>query len=456
MAFRISNKPRAYGIGSPLIDLAPRPILALRPPTISDSGEIGTVWIDQNANTFYFLTSVVAGQAHWSTAPAVSITITGNTGGPLTGSSFTFHGGSTGLSFGGSGSTETLTFAGITANGGTVNLATDATASTLNIGTGAGAKTLNLGSTNTTSTTTINSGSGGINMPQFTEGALVTSSSGKLSSVDGTAGFVLTANAPGTAPSFQAATGGGITITGDTGGPITSASFTLAGGTTGLEFNGAGTTETLSFSGITANGGAVALSTDAVLGSVDIGTGAAVKTVVIGSTNTTSSTAIHSGSGNVVLNAGLTVNSTGIMTNAQQPAFSAKQAAEETNATGDGTLATVRATAFFDQGSNYDQPSGAFTAPVTGRYFFTMAVQISHLDASFTEGFVQLTATSRSIFGNVINIGAVRAGIDAGMELSGFIDMSAGDTCLAQVTVSGGTQTLSISANSYFSGFLVC
>lgn len=87
-----------------------------------------------------------------------SITITGDTGGGLSGTSFTFTGGSTGLSFDGSGSTQTLSFAGITANGGTVSLATDATASTVNIGTGAGVKTVTLGSTNSTSSTTINFG----------------------------------------------------------------------------------------------------------------------------------------------------------------------------------------------------------------------------------------------------------------------------------------------------------
>jgi len=85
----------------------------------------------------------------------------------------------------------------------TINVSTDAFACPVTIATGAGNKTLNLGSTNTTSTTNIQSGSGGINIPAFTEGALVTSSAGRVSSVDGVEGYVLTANAPGTAPSFK-------------------------------------------------------------------------------------------------------------------------------------------------------------------------------------------------------------------------------------------------------------
>ena len=244
-------------------------------------------------------------------------TITGDTGGALTGSNITFTGGTTGLSFGGSGTAETLTFAGITANGGTVNLATDVTTSVINVGTGAGIKTtivgstnstssttvrsgsgalnvtatngalmvnsgtgalgvstdstattvslgtgagvkaVTLGSTNTTSTTNLQAGSGGINIPAFAEGALITSSAGKISTVTGTAGYVLTANASGTAPSFQVLpAGSGVsTITGDTGGALTGSNITFTGGTTGLSFGGSATTETLTGTLIVGNGG---------------------------------------------------------------------------------------------------------------------------------------------------------------------------------------------------------
>jgi len=90
----------------------------------------------------------------------------------------------------------------------TINVSTDAVASTVNVATGSGNKTLNLGSTNSTSTTNLQSGSGGINIPAFTEGALVTSSAGRVSSVTGTEGYILTANTAGTAPSFQPAGSG--------------------------------------------------------------------------------------------------------------------------------------------------------------------------------------------------------------------------------------------------------
>ncbi len=121
----------------------------------------------------------------------------------------------------------------------TVNISSDATANAINLATGAGVKTLTIGSTNSTSSTTIHSGTGALNIGTsiaktitignatgatgivlttgssgtvftgFAEGALITSSAGKVSTVTGTAGYVLTANASGTAPSFQPAGGGG-------------------------------------------------------------------------------------------------------------------------------------------------------------------------------------------------------------------------------------------------------
>lgn len=117
----------------------------------------------------------------WTAAgTASSISITGDTGGALTGNSFTFTGGVTGLSFGGSGSTETLTFAGITANGGTVSLATDATNSTVNIGTGAGAKLVTLGSTNGASSLALKYGTGNFSMASATGTVMTAQAAGQV------------------------------------------------------------------------------------------------------------------------------------------------------------------------------------------------------------------------------------------------------------------------------------
>lgn len=65
------------------------------------------------------LTGVTGSDPTFQAPAASNITITGDTGGSLTGTSFTFTGGTTGLSFGGAGTTETVSGTLAIANGGT-------------------------------------------------------------------------------------------------------------------------------------------------------------------------------------------------------------------------------------------------------------------------------------------------------------------------------------------------
>ncbi len=136
-----------------------------------------------------------------------NITITGDSGGSLTGNSFTFTGGSTGLTFSGSGSTETLTGVLLVPHGGT-------------------------GDSSFTPYSVICGG---------------TTSTGNLQNVTGvgTAGQILTSNGAGSLPTWQTGASTSISITGDSGGTITGSSFIFTGGTTGLTFSGSGTTESL-------------------------------------------------------------------------------------------------------------------------------------------------------------------------------------------------------------------
>ena len=190
----------------------------------------GTVYFDgtrlvttATGTSGQILTSAGAGVAPSYASPAASsISITGDTGGALTGAAFTFAGGTTGLSFGGSGSTETLTFAGITANGGTVSLATDATTSTINVGTGAGAKTSTFGSVSSTSATTVQSGSGALN---------VTATGGALTINSGVGALSISNDASATTVTL--ATGGAVkTVT--VGSTSSTSTTTIACGTGGL------------------------------------------------------------------------------------------------------------------------------------------------------------------------------------------------------------------------------
>jgi hypothetical protein len=51
------NKNLSYGLGSPLINVFPSPIVAQRAPKASDKYEYGQVWINQPVNDVYVYTS---------------------------------------------------------------------------------------------------------------------------------------------------------------------------------------------------------------------------------------------------------------------------------------------------------------------------------------------------------------------------------------------------------------
>ena len=71
----MAKSTRAYGIGSPLQEVFPKPIVAQRAPTTADVGyEIGQSWVDNSADASYVLTSVAGGSATWSSTanPAVN------------------------------------------------------------------------------------------------------------------------------------------------------------------------------------------------------------------------------------------------------------------------------------------------------------------------------------------------------------------------------------------------
>lgn len=312
------------------------------------------------------LTSAGAGALPaWQTLGGSSITITGDTGGAITSSSFTFTGGTTGLSFGGAGTTETLTFAGITANAGVVNLGTDSTANAINIGTvsntgrvitignttgttgiselvgtgnfsldGVAGSTYTIGASTTTGTITIGGSSqtGAITIGQSANTIFLNSSSNAASiriAYNQTAGSVFIGHnmttgtisigstaaqtgtidiAPGTGAQTIniAAAGTGVKTVHIADGAV--ANVVTLGSTTGaaqttVSAGTAGLTlqATNGTTALTSGTGTLGISNDAAATTVNLGTGAGAKTVTLGSTNTTSTTNLQSGSGGIVI-----------------------------------------------------------------------------------------------------------------------------------------------------------
>ncbi len=176
---------------------------------------------------------------------------------------------------------------------GTLAIGDDGSAETINLGTGAAAKTLVLGSTNTTSSTAIRSGSGGVNINA--------SINQPMNIGTGTSTGLVTIG--GSAAQTISIANGAAAKTLNLGSSNTTSTTTLLSGSGGINLNASNNqpvnVATGTSAGLVTIGGSAAQS-------IAIGNGAAAKTVTLGSTNTTSTTTIQSGTGNVNFSAGST------------------------------------------------------------------------------------------------------------------------------------------------------
>lgn len=225
--------------------------------------------------------------------------------------------------------------------------------------------------------------------------------------------------------------------------------------------------------GITVSGGAVTInsgtnalniSTDASATTVNFATGAAVKTLTVGSTNTTSATALKSGSGNIVANSGFTIDSSGRTFNTVQPAFCGYCSGNKTNVTGDGTQYTiVFDSELFDQNSNFNTSTGTFTAPVTGKYWLFASVGVTGIGALNTSGSPRIVTTANTYqqFLNGPSNCYTTTSTNYSAQVGVLATMTAGDTATVTITINGGTKIVSVlgdasSFNTTFSGYLAC
>ena len=142
-----------------------------------------------------------------------------------------------------------------------------------------------------------------------------------------------------------------------------------------------------------------------------------------------------------------------------QPAFLARPASNETNITGDGTVATlIFGTEIFDQNSDFDGTS-TFTAPVSGRYLFQTAVFLEDLTSSHTAYELYFSCTGRDYRLKTTNFAASQFVNSNQFNANGeaVIDMTAGDTCVVKIMVSGSSKVVDTSAGvMHFSGHLIC
>jgi hypothetical protein len=146
----------------------------------------------------------------------------------------------------------------------------------------------------------------------------------------------------------------------------------------------------------------------------------------------------------------------GTVTTPGQPAFLAYNSAADNNVTGNGTDYTVICdTEIFDQAANYNNATGEFTAPVTGKYRFSTGSHIGGLSGA-TAIDAQIWTSNHNWF--VANLeGSWATSWTVGGSV--LADMDAGDVAKVIDTVSGqGTANADVlsGTGTFFSGELVC
>lgn len=199
---------------------------------------------------------------------------------------------------------DTQALGAATLNTGTNSLTVsgDASNTTVNIATGAAVKTLIMGSTNTTSITTVQSGTGGLNITSANGALAITSGTGALDIANdsttqavrigvaaGSIAKTLTIGCIQTTSATNLQSGsGGIGLTTQTNGPIS------------INPNGSGAVNISTVGALT---GTISIGTGTGAQTINVGTGAAAKTTNLGSTNGASTTTVQSGTGGVLLSA---------------------------------------------------------------------------------------------------------------------------------------------------------
>ncbi len=361
-----------YGYPNPQAGLQQEPIVAQRAPTTADGAELGTIWVDQNAQDFTVLCDNTGGVNVWTGTSGGATTVTSMTVNPgnltvtagdviISAGDLTMAPGSTaslgslsagattiGSTLGVTGNTTiggtlgvtgTATFAGdvtvdgtLTANGDFDLTSPDAILITSTSNTnpaieltvnGGTTETLILRSLQGTSSTSIDlvSTSGGVTLG----GGLGTANAINLVAGNAAGGITM---ASGTNGILIGSNNGPISILTGTGaigvGIDATAKVVTVGnhtGATAVDINaGSGGVGIAALNGavqITSGTGQMDLGSDAAATVVNLATGAAVKTVTVGSITSTSATTVRGGSGGVALvgtNGPISISSgTGVM-----------------------------------------------------------------------------------------------------------------------------------------------
>jgi hypothetical protein len=339
----------AYGYTNPQTGIQQEPIIMQRVPTTADNAELGTIWIDKSASSFWILTNSAAGVNTWTATTGGATTLASLivnpgdatvTAGDLTVSAgnLTVTAGAASLatlSAGATTLTSTLAVTGDTTIGGTFrvtgathllsDLTVDGTTTINGIFDFASAGVLSFVTTsNTNPAVTIGANGGAAETVNITSAQGTSATSIDIASTVG--GVTIYGGMP-TAASINISTvaGGGITAAyGASGMTLTgTGTFALATGVNAISVSadaaatainigtGAGVVKTISIGGTGAN--VIAIGNTQVAGSVAIGTAMIAGTISIGGTGAQVGTiSIAPGTGAQIVN--IATGGTGVKT----------------------------------------------------------------------------------------------------------------------------------------------
>ena len=158
-------------------------------------------------------------------------------------------------------------------------------------------------------------------------------------------------------------------------------------------------------------------------------------------------------------NEAMKIDASGHITKPLQPAFLVPGTTQDNIASGISTV-SFGGTERFDQNADFNTSNYTFTAPVTGKYYFSVKVQLGNLDNTHDYCRTHLVTSNNTYYLEIISPDKIfSADVPyVSFQNSMLVDMDASDTAYVQINLNGGNggQADLTVTQSYFSGFLAC